>query len=211
MKRFNILAFGSALCLSVPAGLRAQVPAAHPSFGVLGSLNLATFSGSGTTGMQNKVGYTAGGFVRIPLSPAWSFQPELDYTTKGVKYTFDSNQGTYVSTQTLPYVEMPLLLRVDGNSARGIGLFAEFGPALAARVGCSISLRGGGQSSSGPCDGFSQMHTFDVGAMAGGGIDLPLEGHTMTLGVRYNYGLVPIAGGSSSKNRNLQILAGWRP
>ncbi|MHB1863775.1 MAG: porin family protein [Gemmatimonadaceae bacterium] len=211
MKRFYILAFGSALCLSVPAGLRAQVPAAHPSFGVLGALNLSTFGGSGTTGMENKVGYTAGGFVRIPVSPAWSFQPELDYTTKGVKFTFDSNLGTYVSTQTLPYVEMPLLLRVDGNSAGGIGLFAEFGPALAARVGCSTSLRGGGQSLSGPCAGFSQMRTFDVGAMAGGGIDLPLLGHMMTLGVRYNYGLSAIAGGSSVKNRNLQFLAGWRP
>jgi len=197
----------AALALATPVAARAQLPLPHPSFGFIGALNLATFGGSDVSNATNKVGFSVGGFVRLPMSPMWSFQPELEYAGKGVKASGPGGSETY----HLNYLEMPLLFRVAAPSTPAGQLFGEIGPALAVKVDCTISASSGGLSVSTSCaNGGADIKSFDVGAMVGAGYEFPMGSHALSLGVRYNYGLTEIATGFNVKNRNLQFVAGLR-
>ncbi|MGH7668714.1 MAG: porin family protein [Gemmatimonadaceae bacterium] len=189
----------------IPVAAHAQLPLPHPSFGLVGALNVASFGGSDASGLDSKVGFSLGGFVRIPMAPMWSFQPELEYAGKGAKASGGSG------TIDLSYVEMPLLFRVASPSSPAGQLFGEFGPALAFKVDCTISASSGGVSASESCaDAGSDAKSFDVGGMVGAGYEFPMGSHALSIGVRYNYGLVELSSGSDTKNRNLQFVAGLR-
>jgi hypothetical protein len=108
-----------AVALAAPAYASAQ-SVLGTSFGFVGAVNLATFGGSDATGAKNKVSFSLGGFARIPMSPLWSFQPELEYAGKGAKES--DNTGT--ATVDLSYIEIPLLFRVLGRHL-GIDVLRE--------------------------------------------------------------------------------------
>ena len=207
--RTRVVALLSVLALSMPAAARAQLPLPHPSFGFVGALNLSNFGGSDATGFDNRVGFSVGGFVRIPMSPMWSFQPELEYAAKGAKTTDNSSGTPATATLDLNYLEMPLLFRVAAPSTPAGRLFAEVGPAIAVKLDCTVSVSSGGLSASTSCNNFGgDVKSFDVGGMIGAGYEFPMGSRALSLGVRYNYGLMELSSASNTKNRNLQFVAG---
>ncbi len=207
--RTRVVSLLSILALAMPAAARAQVPLPHPSFGFVGALNLSNFGGSDATGFDNKVGFSVGGFVRIPMSSMWSFQPELEYATKGAKTTDNSTGTPATATLDLSYLEMPLLFRVAAPSTPAGRLFAEFGPAVAAKLDCTVSVSSGGLSASTSCANFGgNIKSLDIGAMVGAGYEFPMGSRALSVGVRYNYGLTEISSASNTKNRNLQFVLG---
>lgn len=209
--RTHVASVLSGLALMMPVAARAQSPLPHPSFGVIGAVNLSTVGGNDVSGVDNKVGFSLGGFVRIPMSPMWSFQPELEYAAKGYKVNDNPGGTPLTGTFDLKYVEMPLLFRVAAPSTPSGQFYGEFGPALAAKVDCTISGTSGGLSMSSSCDNFGvNVKSFDVGAMFGAGYEFPMGSHALSIGVRYNYGLVQLTDGKDIKNRNLQFVAGLR-
>jgi Outer membrane protein beta-barrel domain len=74
----------------------------------------------------HKVGYLAGGFVSLRLSPHSSFQLEMEYIQKGARQGADTvtNTGTTYLTR-LHYLELPLLYQF--TFAKRVQ--AEIGPA----------------------------------------------------------------------------------
>lgn len=209
--RTRVASLLTMVALALPASAHAQMPLPHPSFGLVGALNLSTAAGSDVSGAENRVGFSIGGFVRIPMSPMWSFQPELEYAAKGVKETDNSGGTPSTATIDLSYLEMPLLFRVSAPSSPAGQLFGEFGPAVAVKVDCSLSATSGGVSASTSCSNFGlDIKSLDFGAMVGAGYEFPMAGHALSLGVRYNFGLAEITSGSNAKNRNLQFVAGLR-
>lgn len=206
--RASALAWGLMLVGSVPLAAAAQAAPARPSFGLMGAANLSTLGGSGVTGSGNRAGISVGAFLRIPLAPSWSLQPELEYAAKGAQTSSISGTSLLVSTLDLRYVEMPLLFRVASSGSRGVHLFGEFGPAPAAELDCTLKAVQQDTTVSLPCHHYLSVHSFDIGAMVGGGFEFPYDSHSVSLGVRYNLGMTTIATGGDAKNRNLQFVAG---
>lgn len=205
--RNRVTALLSALLVGFPAYAGAQMGLPHPSFGFVGALNVASFGGSDASGVDSKVSFSLGGFARIPMSPLWSFQPELEYAGKGAKASDNSGSGSV----DLSYIEVPLLFRVAPPSTPAGQFYAEVGPAAAFKIDCSISGSSGGISASTSCDNAGlDVKSFDFGGVVGAGYEFPMSGMGLSIGVRYNYGFVELFDGSNTKNRNLQFVAGLR-
>ncbi len=205
--RTRVASLFSVLALAMPVAARAQVPLPHPAWGIMGALNFASFGGSDASGLDTRTSFSVGGFVRVPMSPMWSFQPELEYAGKGAKASGGSTTGSI----DLSYVEIPLLFRVATPSTPAGRLFGEIGPSIAFKVDCTISASSGGVSASSSCANAGQdAKSVDYGGIVGAGYEFPMGTYGLSLGVRYNYGLAEIASGSNVKNRNVQLVAGLR-
>lgn len=77
--------------------------AQDPKFGLKAGLNLATVS---NTGGDLKAGFHGGVLAHVHLSPAFSLQPEIMYSTQGSKYAANSKL-------LLNYINIPLLLQYN--------------------------------------------------------------------------------------------------
>jgi hypothetical protein len=211
MTKRLIAAFAASL-LAAPAAMHAQVPTPPPRiYGLVGGLNLSTFGGSDVTGVDYQLGFTLGAFARMPLTPNWSFQPEVEYTTKGARETSDANGTRVTANMVISYVEVPLLFRVSSSPIRDGRLYAEFGPALATKLNCSLGGRGNGVTLTTSCDNTNaNVKSLDAGGVVGAGYEFPAGMHALSIGVRYDYGLIELSNNSNAENRNLQLLGQLR-
>jgi opacity protein-like surface antigen len=90
-----------------------------------------------------KLGFTVGVGLNIPITKAFSLQPELNFIQKGFSSEWDSDEegiviGTLASKSklTLNYLELPLLAKYTFNiSKSSTQFFVEAGPSLALGVG----------------------------------------------------------------------------
>jgi hypothetical protein len=191
-----------ALALCARAAV-AQSTVAPRRFEVMAGVNLANISGDADTDMRT--GLVIGAGLIHPLAPNWAFQPELTYSMKGAKADLGENT---TGTIKLSYLELPLLLRYDAPMAGEVHPFFHAGPALALQVGCDIAGSFEGISASTSCDNADlDAKSFDVGAMVGGGIAFKHMQHTISIGVRYNFGLMKVFDADEDpKNRVLSFV-----
>ena len=80
------------------------------TFGAKAGLNVANLSGTET---NNKalIGFNLGVFAEITLADSFSLQPELVYSTQGIKY---DNSGANVSADlNLNYINLPIMFKYD--------------------------------------------------------------------------------------------------
>ncbi len=108
--------------------------------GLKGGANLASYTGTDKNDTKAKYGFSAGATFNFPLSDMIAIQPELLYSQKGIKLDYSGannsdaslfkSSGTVSGTfgQTLSYIDVPVLLRVNTGGGDGSGLFFEFGP-----------------------------------------------------------------------------------
>src|SRR5580692_11570278 len=73
------------LVLLVLAGSVLATANAQVQFGVKAGANIAGFTGSDASGTSSLVSFNVGGLVKVPISDAFSFQPELVYSGEGAK------------------------------------------------------------------------------------------------------------------------------
>jgi hypothetical protein len=87
----------------------------------------------------NKIGYLAGGFVSLRLSPRSSFMLEMEYIQKGMRQNADSvyNTGTTYLTR-LHYLEIPILYQF--TFAKRVQV--EAGPAVDVLLGYYEEVNG---------------------------------------------------------------------
>ena len=115
MKKISLLAF------FVMAGfvMHAQIP----GLGLKGGVNLASWSNNNNSiGYENRVGFNAGLFAQVNVSPNFAVQPEVVYSSQGTKYTFDGQDHNL----QMNYVNIPVMLQAKV----GGGLYAQAGPQL---------------------------------------------------------------------------------
>lgn len=120
---------------------------AQVGFGVKAGANYNLLTQKNTDATSG-VGMHLGVYGRVPISELISFQPEILFTTRGVKETVDETISytdlTGFHTQTekgdvklhINYLEVPLLLGIEVAE----GLRIHVGPALALRAGYKVSL-----------------------------------------------------------------------
>lgn len=95
-----------------------------PKFGLKGGINFATITNSASANYDFKVGFHFGGLAHVHITPSFSLQPEIMYSTQGTKY----QSGEKL---LLNYINVPVLLQYnfdDGFRLQGgpqVGFLTE--------------------------------------------------------------------------------------
>ncbi|MEJ7739067.1 MAG: porin family protein [Chitinophagaceae bacterium] len=200
IRRKNVLLCLFALGFGVTAFAQEQQTNAEssltPKFGVKGGINLSNLYVDEADDENMKLGLNLGFYSKIPLTKGLSIQPELIYSSKGAKLTYNNfilGKGEY--RFNLNYVELPLLAVI--NVANNINLHA--GGYVSYLVSANIK----DMDDDGTINNIRELkaenfNRFDYGLVGGLGIDV----QNFTIGARYNYGLKEI-GESGSLSGNL--------
>jgi len=147
-----------------------------------------------------KVGLNVGLLAKIPLVKGLSLQPELLYSSKGSKVTYNNIlQGNGEYRFNLNYVELPVLAVI--NLGKNFNLNA--GGYVAYLASANIKdLNDDGTVTGITKFNADNFNRFDYGLVGGIGVDV----QNFTIGARYNYGLREVgesgSGGASSYLQN---------
>ena len=164
-----------------------------PKFGIKGGLNLSNLYVDDVEDENIKAGFNVGGYAKIPLAKGISIQPELLFSSKGAKLSYDNILlGTGEYRFNLNYVELPVLAVV--NLAKKLNLHA--GGYVSYLASANITRL---NSNAGTIDNVRDLdeddfNRFDYGLVGGLGLDVA----NFTIGARYNYGLNEVGKGGTS-------------
>lgn len=176
-----------------------------PKFGIKGGVNFTNMFVDEVSDENMKVGFNAGFFAKLPVTRGFSIQPELLYTSKGAKETYNNIiQGEGEYRFNLNYIELPVLAVI--NVAKNFNIHA--GPYVSYLAAANIKNLHDDHSQ----DEIAELDTddfnrIDYGLVGGLGIDIS----NFTIGARYNYGLREIgksgslAGQVTKDSRNSAI------
>lgn len=170
-------------------------------FGIKGGINLANMYVDDVQDENMKLGMNIGFLAKVPLTRGLSIQPELLYSSKGSKITYDNLFGEGEYRFNLHYVELPVLAVI--NVARNLNL--HVGPYLGFLAGVNIT----DVNEDGTVDELMELdaddfNRFDFGLSGGLGLDI----QNFTVGARYNYGVTEIGksgsipGGLTNNSKN---------
>lgn len=182
-----------------------------PKFGIKAGVNLTNMYVQDVSDENMKVGFNAGFFAKLPITRGFSIQPELLYTSKGAKETYDNFiQGEGEYRFNLNYIELPVLAVI--NLAKNFNV--HVGPYVAYLADVNIK----DLEDNGTINEISDLDTdnfkrIDYGVVGGLGIDIS----NFTLGARYSYGLREIGESGSlsgeltkdSKNSVISLYIGF--
>ena len=174
------------------------------------SLKYATPSEDPGFGHRLFVG--GGGFLVQPLGGPFALQIEGLYMPKGAEMI--ETQGALRLTTTLifDYFEIPALARVSlaRSAARNVYVFG--GAFTAMRLHAKIRQAAGRPITSGATDDISsEVKLFDLGMVAGGGVDISRH---FVVDARYSWGLTDVDKGTAAlsgvRTRTFAVLLGFR-
>ncbi|MFV5692305.1 porin family protein [Flavobacterium sp. LT1R49] len=170
------------------------------SFGVKAGLNISSITNADQDGMNSKslVGFHVGFFGEFMISNEFSIQPELLYSTQGVKLEVDGDKGDL----KLDYINVPVMAKYYIADAFSL----ELGPQIGFLV--SSKAKSGGES----IDVKDDTKSIDVSLGFGANYNFAEK---FMLGARYNLGLTRVQkdlfpGESESKNSVFQISLGYK-
>lgn len=152
-------------------------------FGIKLGVNLSNLYKSEVDDNNLKVGPIAGLYAKLAISEGFSIQPELLYSNKGSKLTYDNFiLGTGEYRFNLNYIELPVM--AVANLGRNFNIHA--GPYVSYLAAVNIKDMDENGSINGVTDlKADNFKRFDYGVAAGLGVDV--EG--FSIGARYSYGL----------------------
>lgn len=175
--------------------------------GIKGGLNLANIptlaDESDTEGVDSRYrkGIVVGGFATIRLTDWIAFQPEVLYTQKGVE--FKESDFTNEFKLHTDYVDVPLLLRFQQASGRGV--YALAGPSLNLNVSAKSTFEDDEE------DFKDEVESFEAGVVLGAGFQLS----NFLIEARFTEGLTNIVknpddSDDSYRNRSFAVMVGVR-
>ena len=210
-----------ATCLGVQSAA-AQVNAGQSrmSFGIVGGLNLATWSegnlpaGETATPLENRTGFHGGLAASIPLGTSLFFQPQALFSMKGTRMS----ESVYTVELKLDYLEVPLFLglRIPMQGS-GIRPSVMAGPYIGIKMGCKLKTLGDGLTEEVNCDDpdlEADTKSTDFGLAFGAGVEVPMGSGLLSLGARYTLGLSnlvdnPSAGDPTFRNGVISFGVGY--
>jgi hypothetical protein len=181
----------------------------QPKIGIKGGINLSNLYVDDVEDENMKVGLNLGVFAKFPITKGFSIQPEVLYSSKGAKLTYDNLFGSGEYRFNLNYVEVPVLAVF--NLSKNINIQA--GGYAAYLTSANIKrLEDGSSEADDVADlNADNFKRFDYGLVGGVGFDI----QNFTIGARYNYGLSEIGDGGiageatkNSKNSALTFYIG---
>ena len=154
--------------------------------GIKGGLNVSNLYIDDVSDENLRPGFHLGVFTQLPISDFFVIQPEVLYSTKGARATYDADivdlEGEYKFN--LNYVDVPILATFKLGESADI----QVGPYISYLVSTNVSTSGD------VLDGTSELNRdnfnrIDYGLSAG----FELNFNAISVGTRYNYGLAQIA------------------
>jgi len=206
----SALVIVAALCCAHLAVAQSKPGQGRTTFGIVGGLNLAKFTGSDVTGVSTRTSFYAGVAATTPLGTSLFFQPQVLYSAQGAE---ESSAGATL-TLALDYLQVPLFLGLhipmQGSAIRP---YVMAGPYVGFKLSCKLKASSGGVSGSVNCDdpsiGAAKMKSTDFGLTFGAGVELPLGTGMLSLAGRFSMGLTDIEEGYNGKNSVISIGAGY--
>ena len=167
-----------------------------PKFGLKGGLNVSKLTYSDGRDVDWRTGFNLGGLAHIHITPAFSLQPEIYYSSQGGKMSNPFGNGTL--NLNLSYINVPVLLQY--NFANGFRL--QGGPQVGFLVGVSDKVDD------------VELHRLSTSNFKSVDVSLPLGlsylGYSgLGVDTRFNIGLTNINKASSPtiKNNVFQVGA----
>lgn len=207
MKRLVLI---SSIVLLVFSG---KAFAQESQIGIKGGLNLSTLNIDNKNDKNLKAGFHAGVFTKIPLTESFAIQPELLYSMKGVKYSFEDNiLADGRANFNLNYLELPVKLVFNLSEDFEI----QFGPYVSylinANVDTDADVLGFWKIDNNKELDRKNYNALDYGLSLGLGFDFD----PLIIGFNYNLGLNPVAKEDKmsrkilgdAKNSVIQVYAG---
>jgi hypothetical protein len=161
--------------------------------GFKGGLNMSNLYVNDTHDNNQRVGWHGGVYAQLFASEAFSIQPEVAFSTKGTGVTWAD--GTSIGTKTrfnLSYIDIPVLAVFKLGRAAEIHL----GPYWSYLLSAEIRNNDGDPSNEFDTVDRRNFDNWDYGLVGGIGFNF---GRAAQLGVRYNYGLNPIANSAGAR------------
>jgi hypothetical protein len=151
------------------------------SFGFKGGVNFTNFNGNDANNVEQLTGFNLGAFGKFPIGEVFSIQPELYYTTKGSRVTFDNLTSSSTAKYNLDYLELPLIFtaNVVENFNLHLGPYASYLIRSKVRNETPESLF---------TFNSNDYNKLDAGIAGGVGIDIGNLG----IGARYYYGFLKV-------------------
>lgn len=184
----KIILLGAILVAGI-AGAQAQNVDVIPKIGI----NFATQSVSNFSGEKTKTGFTGGVAFDVHFEKSLlSFQPELNFISKGIKF----KDGNVSTTYNFNYLEIPLLAKYKFDM-----LYVNAGPSLGFQLDGS--------------DKFNNLYgskprTVDFGLQFGAGVAIPTGPGKFIIDGRYDLGLSDLSKGPGTvRNRGLNLSVGY--
>lgn len=166
-------------------------------FGLKAGLNLANLYVDDVQDENFKAGFSAGMYAKLPIVRGFSIQPELLYSNKGAKLTYDNLLGSGEYRFNLHYVELPVMAVI--NVVKNFNIHA--GPYVSYLAGANVTRLNDDNELTRIADlKADNFNRIDYGLAGGIGLDF----QNLTIGARYNYGLREIgeSGFSGEVTRN---------
>jgi hypothetical protein len=149
-----------------------------------------------------RIGFAAGGFVDVPLTEQFSFQPEILFTQKGASEEFAGVEFT----NTLTQVQVPLLFKAKfaGETVRP---FVVFGPAFGFTAKSELEVDGDDDIDDETVDIDDITESVEFSLVIGGGIQFG----PASVELRYDHGLNDIDTRDliDAKTRTFSVLFGF--
>lgn len=196
------------LSLGLLMGATCAANAQEARFGIKAGGSLTNFGGKDAADGKSKFGGHGGVFANFGINDMFSIQPEVLFSMKGAKsedkFTGGGSSVTINSTQSLSYIDVPVLVKAStGDNA---GLFFEAGP----QVGFLLSANSESKGTNLPAGAVlqsagnnkSRFNSVDFGYAVGLGYQA--EGGPL-IGLRYNGGIVNILNNGSTVNQDKTI------
>lgn len=158
-------------------------------FGIKGGLNISVINGEDVENTESRTSFHGGILLEIPIAEKLSFQPELLYSSVGIKENYDNPE------LRLNYLTLPLMAKyylVNNFSL-------EVGPQIGLLL--SADAKVDGESEGGVEELFKN---FDAAINFGIGYKLD---NGFNFGARYNLGLIKIFDSFSFFNEEVEIKA----
>jgi Outer membrane protein beta-barrel domain len=179
----------------------------------------ADLIGANADVVESKRGAITGVYLHFPVSPIVSIRPELLFSLRGGRTVVGiaGADGLAVLDLELAYLELPLLARLVWP--RGQVRPAVFGgPSVSLRIGCDFLQVTAVDTSRTTCGEEEEsdvpalargVQAWDVGWVAGAGLELYLLRTTLSLQGRYSRGLRSVVEtGVNLKNRGAAVMFG---
>jgi len=170
------------------------------SFGVKAGLNISSLSNIDEDGVNKDplIGFHVGFFGEFMISDKFAIQPELLYSSQGVKFDSEGEKAEI----KLDYINIPIMAKYYVADAFSL----ELGPQIGFLV--SSDLESGGVS----VDLKDETKSIDVSLGFGASYNFA---ENFMFGARYNLGLTRVQedlspGESESKNSVFQISLGYK-
>ena len=154
----------------------------------------------------NKLGFVAGGFVEVPVTPQFSFAPEGLFTQRGSQAELEEDGDDFTFTNILTQLQIPVLFKANFSTG-AIRPFVVVGPAFGFNTSVNAKFEMNGDLVDEE-DLDDDVETIEYSLVFGGGVRF---GNAM-VEARYDLGLNDLDKadeGNEAKSRTFSILFGY--